>query len=389
MAAEMFTIGGYMSETEKILNYFKKHQNDLLDVLTGAVKCESPSHENKEVSDQCGLYFQKLFIELGCTIQVIQQADCGDHFIAELGTGKKGTLLIGHYDTVFPIGTLKTMPFKIECDKAYGPGVMDMKGGIILGYFAVKALKELNLLPDTKITFFINSDEESGSFHSRDLIVEEAKKNKHVLVLEPGLDEIGTVKVGRYGRGTYKITAHGRAAHSGTNPHSAISPMLELSNHIMAFHKRSCFDNGLTMTPTCMGAGIPGTCVSPETAWLCIDCRFGTQVIAEATHQELMKLKSIIQGVRIEVEGGIDKPVFSADFHIINLSKKFGKEVGIEVVECTVGGGSDGNFTSAAGCPTLDGLGMSGQYLHNPGEYININHIPQRGTILARLIQNL
>lgn len=378
-----------MSDTEKILNYFKKHQNELLDVLKGAVEYESPSHESKEVSDRCGQYFQNIFKDLGFSIQVIPQTDCGDHFIAELGTGEKGTLIVGHYDTVFPIGTLKTMPFKIEGDKAYGPGIMDMKGGIILGYFAVKALKELDFLPDTKITFFINSDEESGSFRSSDLIVAEAKKNKHVLVLEPGMDQLGFIKTRRYGRGTYKITAHGRSAHSGTNPHAAINPMLELSHQMIKFHERSCYDKGLTLTPTCMGAGILGTCMVPETAWLSMDCRFGTQAIAEATHQELLNLEAIVPGVHMEVEGAIDKPFYAADPDMLNKAKELGKEVDMEVLECTVGGGSDGNFTSAAGCPTLDGLGMSGQYLHNLGEYINVNYIPQRGTMLARLIQTL
>jgi glutamate carboxypeptidase len=381
--------GEHMSDTEKILNYFKGHKNELLDVLKGAVECESPSHENKEVADRCGQYFQNIFKDLGFRIQVIPQTDCGDHFIAELGSGEKGTLIVGHYDTVFPIGTLKTMPFKIEGDKAYGPGTLDMKGGIILGYFAVKALKELGLLPDTKITFFLNSDEESGSFHSSDLIVAEAKKNKHVLVLEPGLDQLGFIKTGRYGRGTYKITAHGRSSHSGSNPHWAISPMLELSHQMIKFHERSCYDKGLTLTPTCMGAGILGTCMVPETAWLSMDCRFRTPEIAEATHQELLNLKAIVPGVRMEVEGGIDKPAYVAEPNLLNKAKELGKEVDMEVLECIVGGGSDGNFTSAAGCPTLDGLGMSGLYLHNPGEYINVHYIPQRGTMLARLIQTL
>ena len=376
-----------MSDTKKILNYFEKQQGALLEVLREVVELESPTHESKEASDKCSQYLQDLFKEMGFSVQVIPQTKCGDHFIAELGAGEKGTMIVGHYDTVYPLGTLQEMPFKIEGDKAYGPGILDMKGGIILGCFAVKALQELELLPETMITFFVNGDEESGSFLSSDLIMAEALKNKNVLVLEPAAG--GKLRTGRYGRGTYTITAHGRSAHSGSYPHLAISPMLELAHQIIKIDEMNDYEKGFTLAPTCMSAGIVGTCRIPETAWLSMDVRFRTAELAKEKNLEILNMQPITPGIRLEVTGEIDKPPLIGDPTIFNKAKTLGDEIGIEIQGVTVGGGSDGNFTSAAGVPTLDGLGMNGQDLHNPGEHIKVDDIPQRATLLARLLQIL
>lgn len=378
-----------MTDSEKLLNYFEDHLDELLKVLGEVVNLESPSHEDKTASDKCGKYLQDLFKSIGFKITVIPQELNGDHFTAELGNGSKGTLCVGHYDTVFPIGTIRDMPFKTEGNKAYGPGILDMKGGIIMGYYAAKALQELNMLPADKITFFINGDEESGSFHSSDLIVEEALKNKQVLILEPGLDEIGQVKTGRYARGTYDIIAHGRAAHSGSNSHQAISPMLELAHQLIRIQEMNDYERGVTLAPTYMQAGTYGTCMVPETGWISVDVRAKDAELSKKLNDIMMNLPPVTRGVRLEIKGGIDKPPLKGDKKLFESAKKSGAEVGIEVSEVISGGGSDGNFTAAAGAPTLDGLGMSGLNLHNSGEYINIDHIARRTTMLARMIQTL
>lgn len=386
-----------MKDADRILNYFKEHQTALLKVLQELVELESPSHENKEVSDRCSRYLQDLFKDLGFRIDVIPQTKCGNHFIAEYGSGEKGTLMVGHYDTVWPIGTTKERPFKIEGDRALGPGILDMKGGIILGYFAVKALKELSLLPNKKITFFISGDEESGSFLSSDLIVAEAKKNKNVLVLEPGNNtpgnvtdnELGIVKTGRYGRGTYRFTAHGRAAHSGTNPQDAISPMLELSHQMIKINAMNDYEKGFTLAPTVMASGIEGTCMVPETGWFSMDVRFRTAELSREKNEEILSMKPILPGIRLEIEGAIDKPPLISDPVLVSKIAALGKELGIELQGLVEGGGSDGNFTSAAGVPTICGFGMTGNYFHNPREYVILNHIPLRGAWLARTIQTL
>jgi glutamate carboxypeptidase len=363
--------------------------DELLKVLGGAVNLESPSHEDKGASDRCSQYLQDLFRSAGFKITVIPQELNGDHFIAELGKGEKGTLCVGHYDTVFPIGTIKDMPFRIEGSKAYGPGILDMKGGIIMGYYAVKALQELDMLPENKITFFINGDEESGSFHSSGRIVEEAMKNKRALILEPGLDEAGQVKMGRYGRGTYDITAHGRAAHSGSNSHQAISPMLELAHQLIRIHEMNDYEGGVTLAPTYMQAGVYGTCVVPESGWISVDVRTKNAELSKKLDALMMSLPPATSGIRLEIKGGIDKPPLEGDEKLFEMMKEFGAELGLEVSGVVSGGGSDGNFTAAAGVPTLDGLGMSGLDLHSPEEYINIDHIAKRATMLARMIQTL
>jgi glutamate carboxypeptidase len=377
------------SDSMKLLNYFEKHLDELLKILEGAVNLESPSHENKIASDKCSKYLQELFRSIGFKIQIIPQESNGDHFIAELGEGKKGVLCVGHYDTVFPIGTIKNMPFKIEKDKAYGPGILDMKGGIIMGYYAVKALQELDMLPEDKITFFINGDEESGSFNSSELIVKEARKNRYALILEPGQDEIGQVKIGRYGRCTYDITAYGKAAHSGSNPHHAISPLLELAHQLIRIHEMNDYEGGVTLTPTYIQAGIHGTCVVPEAGKVSVDVRARDGELLKKIHDVVMNLSPATSGIKLEIKGGIDKPPLEGDKKLFETARELGAEIEIEVSGVISRGGSDGNFTAAAGVPTLDGLGMTGLELHTSGEYININYIPKRTTMLARMIQTL
>jgi glutamate carboxypeptidase len=298
-------------------------------------------------------------------------------------------LCVGHYDTVFPIGTIKNMPFKIEKDKAYGPGILDMKGGIIMGYYAVKALQELDMLPEDKITFFINGDEESGSFNSSELIVKEARKNRYALILEPGQDEIGQVKIGRYGRCTYDITAYGKAAHSGSNPHHAISPLLELAHQLIRIHEMNDYEGGVTLTPTYIQAGIHGTCVVPEAGKVSVDVRARDGELLKKIHDVVMNLSPATSGIKLEIKGGIDKPPLEGDKKLFETARELGAEIEIEVSGVISRGGSDGNFTAAAGVPTLDGLGMTGLELHTSGEYININYIPKRTTMLARMIQTL
>lgn len=379
-----------MSHTEQYLKYFTEHREELLAVLQKVVELESPSHENKAVSDRCASYLTALFQGIGFRVRLIHQKTCGDCIVADNGKEGKGILFVGHYDTVYPIGTIKTMPFRRDAHKAYGPGILDMKGGLVMGYFTMKCLKELNLFPDKHITFFMNGDEESGSFCSSDLIVEEAKKNRAVVVLEPGLDADGSFKTRRYGRGTYTVTAHGRSAHSGTNPDQAISPMLEIGRQMARIDGWNDYKNGLTFAPTCMGGGVPGTCRVPESAWFTMDVRFRTREMAREYDKKIFELDPVKEGVRIEVTGGIDKPPLETPANLIELTKTLGGEVGLEMKPCCVGGGSDGNFTSgAANVPTLDGLGMSGLYLHNPDEYINLDAIPRRCALLARLVEEL
>lgn len=374
---------------DKLLNYLQQNQQCFLEVLREFVELESPSHEDKKYSDRCSIFLEEIFGELGFRINRIHQDRCGDHIYGEIGEGEASVLFVGHYDTVYPIGTINTMPFRIKDSKAYGPGILDMKGGIIMAYFAIKALIDLSLMPKKKIGIFFNSDEESGSFHSRDLIVHTAKKYEYVLVMEPGINDLNAVKTGRFGRGTYDIIAHGKAAHSGSNNHLSVSPFMELARQLLLIEQLNKDTEGVSLAPTVILGGIPGTCMVPETAYFTMDVRYQTEERVQTIHEKIMNLKSITPDVHLEVRGKIDKPIMVGDKDLYLKAAEVAKQYGLDLKGVTVGGGSDGNFTAAAGIPTLDGLGTTGEFLHNPNEYINIDHIARRTAMVARLVETL
>lgn len=374
---------------DKIVSYLEGQVPAYLQLLQKFVELESPSFEHKEASDKCSRFLEETFGGLGFRMQRLPQESCGDHVYGELGEGPKGIFFVGHYDTVYPVGTLKTMPFKVEDGKAFGPGVLDMKGGIIMAYFAIKALQELNLMPGKTIGVFFNGDEETGSFHSSDLIVEKARQYEAVFVMEPGVNDLGALKTSRSGRGTYTLIAHGKAAHSGSNPHLAISPLMEVARQLLFLEQWDKELEDVTLAPTAIRGGEPETCMIPETAQLTMDVRYKTRETSQQVHQQIMALKALGPGIQLEVQGKIDKPVMVADPKLFQKAVELGKSCGLEVKGVPIGGGSDGNFTSDAGVPTLDGLGTSGEFLHNPNEYIHIDHIARRTALVAKLLQSL
>lgn len=378
-----------MMSNDKIVSYLEDQVPAYLQMLRQFVELESPSFEKKEASDLCSQFLEETFGGLGFRMQRIPQETCGDCLYGELGEGPKGILFVGHYDTVFPVGTLKTMPFKVEAGKAFGPGALDMKGGIMMAYFAIKTLQDLGLMPKKTIGVFFNSDEESGSFHSSDLIVEKGKQYEAVFVMEPGINDLGALKIKRSGRGTYTLVAHGRAAHSGSNPHLAISPLTEIARQLLFLERWDKELEDVTLAPTAIQGGEAETCMIPETAQLTMDVRYKTREAVQRVHQQIMDIKPLNPDIRLEVRGQIDKPVMIADPKLFERAVQFGKSCGLDVTGVSIGGGSDGNFTSDAGIPTLDGLGPSGEFLHNPNEYIHIDHIARRTALVAKLLQSI
>lgn len=374
---------------DKLISYLESQIPEYLKLLQRFVELESPSFEHKEASDRCAGFLEEIFGGLGFQMKRLPQKTCGDHVYGELGTGPRSVLFVGHYDTVYPVGTLKTMPFRVDGDKAFGPGVLDMKGGIIMAYFAVKALQELNLMPDRTIGVFFNGDEETGSFHSSDLIIQAARQYRNVLVMEPGVNDLNSVKISRFGRGTYHLIAHGKAAHSGSNPHLAISPLMEIARQLLFLEQWDRELEDVTLAPTAISGGEPETCMIPETARLTMDVRYRTREVCQSVHRQIMDLRAQMPGVRLEVQGKIDKPVMIADPNLFQKAAELGRDCGLELKGVPIGGGSDGNFTADAGIPTLDGLGTSGEFLHNPNEYIHIGHIARRTALTVKLLQTL
>ena len=378
-----------MMAEDKIVSYLETQVPEYLKLLGEFVELESPSFEHKESSDRCCSFLERTFTELGFRMQRIPQETCGDHLYGELGEGPGGVMFVGHYDTVYPVGTLKTMPFRVEGDKAYGPGILDMKGGIMMAYFAIKALQELGMMPGKKIGVFFNGDEETGSFHSSDLIVKAGREYESVFVMEPGVNDLNAIKTSRFGRGTYTLIAHGKAAHSGSNPHQAVSPLMEIARQLLYIENWDReLNNAVTLAPTAIEGGEAETCMIPETAQLTMDVRYKTKELCRKVHEEILGMQAQMPGVRLEVRGQIDKPVMAADPALFAKAQELGKACGLEVKGVPVGGGSDGNFTSDAGIPTLDGLGPSGEFLHNPQEYIHVDHFARRTALVAKLLQS-
>lgn len=208
--------------------------------------------------------------------------------------------------------------------------------------------------------------------------------------MEPGINDLHAVKTSRYGRGTYQVIAHGKAAHSGSNAAQAISPLMEIARQLLkieAWGKR--LGDDATLAPTAIRGGEPETCMIPETASFTMDVRYRTKELSQSVHQEILNLRPEMPGIRLEVRGSIDKPVMTADPALFDMARALGRGCGLDVVGVPIGGGSDGNFTSAAGAPTLDGLGPSGEFLHNPGEYLRVDHIARRTALTAQLLRAL
>jgi glutamate carboxypeptidase len=385
---------GFMTEEKMLLDYMEKHREEFIDVLKEAVFLESPTEGDKEDLKKCRDYFAKIFSDIGSTCTVVPSNDSryGDHLLIELGDGDEQILFVGHYDTVYAKGSFGEL-WKQEGTKVWGPGVLDMKGGDVQVYMVAKALKELNLLPENKkLVFFLSSDEEAGSYSSNMHFKELAKKSKAAFVMESTRgDYVGGLKIGRFGRSNYTFVAEGKPAHSGQEPENAESGLLELANQAVYLEGLTNLNKGLTIACTCLKSGNAGWPTVPGDGELTIDARFSSSEMAVEYDKLFKNLKPFNPEVKITTKGGIEKPPFDEKDPkhraLYKMAKEIGNEFGIDMKGYVTRGGSDGNFTSSVGCPTLDGLGMSGDFVHQPGrEYINTDQIAVRGAFVARMV---
>lgn len=383
-----------MSEAKLILDYMEKHQAEFVDILKEAVLLESPTEGDKEDLKRCRDYFENLFSRVGfkCTVVPSNDERFGDHLLMEYGEGSEQVLFVGHYDTAHPKGSFGSNLWRVEGTKAFGPGTLDMKGGDVLAYMAAKALIDLGLMPEgKKIVFFLNADEEAGSCTSKQHFTEHAKKSKAAFVMESGMgDYIGGIKNGRFGRGNYTFVAEGKAAHSGLEPYKAESGLIELAKQAVALEALTDYDKVVTVACTCLKSGNSGWPTVPGDGSLTIDARYSTLQLAQEYDKKFQNVESFNPKVKIITHGGIEKPPFDnnapKNMALYDKAVKVGKELDMDMIGKVVMSGSDGNFTSAAGCPTLDGMGMTGDFVHQPGEYINLDHVASRGAFVARMI---
>jgi glutamate carboxypeptidase len=368
------------------LSIFQNQQDSMLKKLQQWVEMESPTTDKPSV-DRFGEEVARTFRELGMSIEIDKQTSRGNHLVARwTGNGPK-ILLIGHIDTVWELGTLARMPFRKEGELAFGPGIFDMKGGIVVAYYAFQLLKEHDL-HHSNITLLLNTDEEEGSVSSQNLIEREAKDSSFAFVLEPAGPD-NSLKTKRRGVGDYQIRTFGVAAHAGVEPEKGVSAVEELARHILTIQSWNKERPGISANVDVVQGGTRSN-VIPAEAHGVVDVRCDTPEDKAWLEEKFRSLKPHSPKARLEVEGGVNRPPLVRSEAVLKLygeASEIGSSFGYPMKEYWTGGGSDGNFTSSLGVPTLDGLGVEGAGAHADHEQIIISSLSRRANLLYHLIR--
>lgn len=366
-------------------------------LLKRFVRCESPT-DDKAAVDRLGRAVAAEWRRRGAKVEILTRREAGNHLRvawhaggARKGRGSAGRILVlGHLDTVYEVGTIREMPFRVARGRAFGPGVFDMKGGLVIALFAADALADVGWLPRRQVTFLWTSDEETGSKSSQEAVEREARRSAAVLVLEPANGREGQLKTRRKATGTAELVIGGRAAHAGLNPDEGVNAIRELALQTERLVRLNDPRRGITVSPTIAQGGTRSN-VIPAEARLTIDLRVETREDMRRIERELKSLRPILPGARITVKGGFSRPPLEreASAALFSHAQQLAKQLGFSVGECLAGGGSDGNFTAALGVPTLDGLGSVGEGAHSSGEQVILSSLPQRAALLAALLATL
>jgi glutamate carboxypeptidase len=373
--------------------WLRPREKAMTRLLGQFVRAESPSFDKAAV-DRFGKLVAAEWRRLGARVTILRQRKRGDHIRAEWnpsGSGGAGQILVlGHLDTIYSVGTLSKMPCRVARGRAYGPGVFDMKGGLVIALFAAKALIETGHSPKKRVVFLWTSDEEIGSGTSRALIEREARRSEAVLVLEPASGRDGRVKTGRKGVGEIEIIATGRAAHAGLNPEDGVNAIEEIALQIARISRWNEPRRGITVNAGVIEGGTR-TNVIPEKARVSVDLRAGQARDMRTVEERFRGLRPILRGAKLEVRGGFNRPPMErkTSAALYACARTLTEEIGLNLGEAVVGGGSDGNFTSALGVPTLDGLGAIGEGAHSANEHVVIRSLPERAALLAGLLSAL
>lgn len=345
------------------------------------VNIESPSLE-RDCLRRSAHFLAELMTRVLGTPPTIVDSDRGPHVHWKGGSDAK-VLVVGHHDTVFPLGTVARRPFSRDGNVGRGPGIFDMKAGIVQAIYGVAAVKEWY---HTEI--LITADEEVGSHASRALLEERAKATGAVLVLEPSADG-GALKIARKGTGTFTVNVAGRASHAGLEPEKGINALVELAAQIPRIVALAKPELGTTVTPTVAKAGTADNVV-PDSATLAVDVRCVVPEEKDRLEREMSRLTATLAGAKIEVSGGMNRPPLheSMTRELYAVAEKVARNYGIAGVQgVAVGGGSDGNITAAVGVRTLDGLGAVGGGAHAETEHVRLDLMPERAALVAGLVQ--
>jgi len=397
------------------LAYCQQHQGEMLSLLRHMVEIESPS-DDKAAVDRMGAFLAQVFERLGGKVTFYPQQQAGNHLKAEFSAGVSGrasggasggtsgrdsggasgrdsgkpALLLGHFDTVWSMGTLAKMPFRIEDGRAFGPGVYDMKAGITMMIFALRALKAAGAA-HRPVTVLLDTDEEVGSATGRPVVEATAKECEAVLVLEPSQGPKGHLKTSRKGVGDITVRVRGRASHSGVDFEKGRSAIVELARQLLEIVKFTDVGRGITVNPGVIQGGTRSNVIAAE-AWAEVDLRIARAADAALLEQKFAALKPFDPDCTIELTGGINRPPMErteGTVRLFGIAREIATAMGMPLEESSTGGGSDGNFTSALGVPTLDGLGAVGEGAHAANESVVVEELFSRTALLAGLVQSL
>ena len=383
---------GRNSVDQQRLAYFRERREEMVSTIRELVEIESPS-DNKSAVDRMAETVAQKFATLGGQIRLHHAADFGNHLQVDF-SGKRGgkpVLLLGHYDTVYPLGTLASMPCRIVDNKLTGPGVLDMKSGIGLMLYALAGLRGWDGALPRPITVLLVSDEEVGSDSSRAITESLAKKAAAVLVLEPSYGFEGAVKTARKGVGEYAVRVTGKASHAGLDFQKGVNAILELARQIERVSGFTDLKKRLTVNVGIVSGG-SRTNVVPAEATAQVDVRIARLKDAAGIDKKMRSLRPYNRKCKLEITGGINRPPMERTAGVAALYAKavaIARELGWKLGEAAVGGGSDGNFTAGLGIPTLDGLGGVGDGAHAVHEHILIPELPRRAALIAGLIESV
>lgn len=366
----------------------------MLELLGRLVSAESPSF-NKAAVDGCAHLLAGEWRKVGANVQLLAQKHRGDHVRAEVwnGSGRAAgqILVLGHTDTVYDIGTLERMPFRVSGGRAWGPGTFDMKGGLTMALHAVAALRAVRAEQRKRWVFLWTSDEEIGSESARKFIEQEARRSDAVLVLEPAFGKDGRLKTARKGVGGVELLVTGRAAHAGISPQKGVNAIHELTLQIARVMKFSQPRRGTTVNVDVIEGGTRSNVIA-EHARAQVDVRVANRREARVLEKKFRALRPILPGAKLEVQAAIDRPPLERTADVVRLfchAQGLMRDLDLSLGEASTGGGSDGNLTAALGIPTLDGLGAVGDGAHSSHEHIVIRKLPERAALLAGLLATL
>lgn len=376
-------------EGHRVLQHVRGREDEFVDFLSGLCRVESPT-DHPETQSGVHALLEPAFSELGYDVRIVEGRKSGNHLLAvprRRSRGEPAQLLIGHSDTVWPLETLERMPVRVDEGRLHGPGTLDMKGGLSLIVFALRALRDLGMEPEVAPVVFVNSDEEVGSPDSKKHVRRLARASNRAFVLEPALGPAGLIKTARKGLGRFEITVRGRAAHAGLDPDAGASAIVELSHVIQELNRLNDPARGTTVNVGLIGGGTRPNVIAAE-ASASVDVRVTSMEHGREVEERIKAIVPVTPGVSIHVEGGVRvAPLERTPRNVAlwNEAHARGVELGFELDHGMAGGGSDGNTTSLF-TATLDGLGCVGDGAHADHEHIVIGASLDRCALLTRLL---